>query len=201
VTERESLVPLLSALRDLAAWFAAEDVKGAVIGGVAVSLLARPRFTRDVDAVVWLGEERWAGFLGAGRRHGFVARHDDVLGFARDTRVLLVRHEPSSIDVDVSFGSLPFEEESIDTAMDVDVGGVRFRVPSPENLIVMKAVASRPRDLADIEALVDAYPELNARKVRSYVRAFASILEMPEILERIDAILKRRPSRARSKKK
>jgi hypothetical protein len=65
----------------------------------------------------------------------------------------------------------------------------------------MKAVASRPRDLADIEALVDAYPELNARKVRSYVRAFASILEMPEIFERIDAILKRRPSRARSKKK
>ena len=42
VAERESLAPLLSALRDSVVWLASEEVKGAVIGGVAVSLLARP---------------------------------------------------------------------------------------------------------------------------------------------------------------
>ena len=131
-------------------------------------MLARPRFTRDVDAVVWLHENRGSDFLDAGMEFGFAPRGADALEFARDTRVWLVHHEPSlpsAIDADVSLGSLPFEEETIDTADFVDISGIRLRLPRPENLIVMKAVANRPRDLADIEALVDAYPELDRKQV------------------------------------
>ncbi|GMR24629.1 MAG: hypothetical protein BMS9Abin37_3202 [Acidobacteriota bacterium] len=99
--------------------------------------------------------------------------------------------QPSAIDVDVSFGSLPFEEETIETADVVEVSGIRLRLPRSENLLVMKAVANRPRDLADIEALVDGYPELDRKKVRSWVREFSSILEMPEIFDHVDSLLKR----------
>lgn len=44
----EALAPLLAALRDLVLWFENADIRGAVIGGVAASLLGRPRVTRDV---------------------------------------------------------------------------------------------------------------------------------------------------------
>ena len=132
---------------------------------------------------------------------GFAPRGADALEFARDTRVLLVHHGPSAIDAVVSLGCLPFEAETIETADVVEISGIRLRLPRPENLIVMKAVANRPRDLADIEALVDAYPELDRKKVRSWVREFSSILEMPEILDQVDSLLKRSQRTRRARKK
>lgn len=61
----ETLVPLLSALRDLVAWLKAKRVKGLIIGDVAASILGRPRVTRYVDALVLIDEKDWDGFLTA----------------------------------------------------------------------------------------------------------------------------------------
>lgn len=49
--EPTELVPLLGVLRDLVARWKAGKVPGVVIGGLAASLMGRPRLTRGVDAV------------------------------------------------------------------------------------------------------------------------------------------------------
>jgi len=183
------LTPLLAVLRDLVVWLQAEKIPGAVIGGLAASLLGRPRLTRDVDALVLLDEGRWAEFIAAGAEHGFSPRRDDPLAFARETRVLLVRHQESGIDVDIVFGSLPFEKEAVARATWVELSGIRVPLPLPEDLIVLKAVAHRPRDLADIEAILTAHPKLSLRRVRRWVREFAAALEMPEILNDLESLL------------
>jgi predicted nucleotidyltransferase len=188
----ETLVPLLSALRDLVAWLKAKRVEGLIIGGVAASILGRPRVTRDVDALVLLGEKDWSEFLSAGTEFGFVARVTDPLDFARKAKVLLVRHKPSGIDVDVTFGALPFEKEAITNGVWVDLRGVRLPLPTAEDLIIMKAVAHRPRDLVDIESIMDAHQKLNLRKIRRWVREFSTAVEMPEIFNDLEKILVRR---------
>jgi hypothetical protein len=86
----EILVPLLSVLRDLVAWLKAKRVQGLIIGGVAASILGRPRVTRDIDALVLLDEKNWDEFLVAGTRFGFVPRLTDPISFARKAKVLLV---------------------------------------------------------------------------------------------------------------
>lgn len=197
MSEMEPLAPLLAALHDLVTWLQAEQVSGIVIGGVAASLLGRPRVTRDVDALVLLDEGRWAEFLSAGARSGFVARRPDALPFARQTRVLLVRHEPTGIDPDIVFGALPFEEEAIARTISVPMGRIDLPLPAPEDLIVMKAIAHRPRDLADIESVLDAHPRLNLRRVRRWVREFSAVLEMPEILDDLETLLAQRGKRKR----
>lgn len=58
-------------------------------------------------------------------------------------------------------------------------------LPTPEDLIIMKAVAHRPQDLADIRALVAAHPGLDQERVSRHVREFAEVLEMPELWEDI----------------
>ena len=193
--KEKSLAPLLSALRDLLAWIGARNAKGVIIGGVAASILGRPRFTRDVDLVVLLDQEDWGDFLTAGERFGFVSRRSDALDFAMKTRVLLVHHQPTTIDIDVSFGALPFEEEIISRSTLQDVGGVLVPIPTPEDLIIMKAVAHRPRDLADVEAVSDAHPNLDLNRVRRWVGEFASLLEMPEIMIDLEKILSKRSKR------
>jgi hypothetical protein len=188
-------------LRDLVAWLQAGPFPGIVIGGVAASLLGRPRATRDVDAVVLLDEGRWEEFLAAGKQFGFVPRVTDALTFARESRVLLLRHEPTGISADISCGALPFEEEAIARALSVAVSGISVPLPTPEDLIIMKAVAHRPRDLADIESVLDAHPKLNLRRIRRWVREFAALLDMPEVLEDVENLLKQRQKRGKKKDK
>jgi hypothetical protein len=63
-------MPLLAVLRDLMAWLQAGKVPGVVIGGLAASLLGRPRLTRNVDVLVLIDEDHWADFLTAGENFG-----------------------------------------------------------------------------------------------------------------------------------
>ena len=195
--ELTDLTPLLAVLRNLVAWFKAGKVPGVLIGGMAASLLGRPRLTRDVDALVLVDEGRWADLLIAGAGYGFIPRRDDALAFAQETRVLLVRHQESSIDVDIIFGSLTFEKEAVARATWVELGGVRVPLPTPEDLIIMKAVAHRAQDLGDIEAIVAAHPKFNRRRVRRWVREFAVALAMPEILNDLEALLSQRQKQKR----
>jgi hypothetical protein len=185
------LDPLLSALRDLLAWLRSERVDAVVIGGVAASLLGTPRTTADVDALLFVEDEIGTGFVESGRRWGIRPRIDDAVEFARRTRVLLLRHDASGVDIDISFGALPFEEAAVREARVVEVAGLRIPVPRVEDLLVMKAVAHRGRDLADIEGLLDANPDLDLDAVRAVVREFSEALEMPEILDDLEAAIRR----------
>lgn len=187
--EAPNLTPLAAVLRDLLAWVTAWEVPAVVIGGLAASLLGRPRLTRDVDLLVILAETRWPEFLIAGAAYGFIPRRNDALAFAHQTQVLLMRHRESGIDADIIFGSLPFEKEAIARATRVDLGGLWAPLPRPEDLIIMKAVAHRPQDLADIEAIVAAHPRLDLSRVRRWVSEFATALEMPAILHDLEALL------------
>ena len=183
------LSPLLSALRDLVAWSQKEHVRSVIIGGVAASLLGRPRLTRDIDAVVLLDSKRWEKFLTVGQQFGFEPRIQDPLIFARKNRILLVNHKPTGIDVDISLGALPFEEEAIERAVSSEVAGVNIPLPTPEDLIIMKAVAHRPIDMIDIQAVLDVHPDLDLHRIRRWVKEFSEVLEMPEILNDLERIL------------
>ena len=189
VSEPDPLAPLLGALNDLIGWLNAASVPGAVIGGVAASFLGRPRATRDIDALVVLDQIQWTRFLDTSQAYGFRPRISDALAFAVQARVLLVRHEPSGIDVDVTFGALIFEQETVQRATLTDIAGIRVPLATPEDLVIMKAVAHRPRDLADIESILAARPALDLERVRRWVREFATVLQMPQLIDDLERII------------
>ena len=59
------------------------------------------------------------------------------------------------------------------------------------DLVITKAIAHRPRDIADIEAILNIEPNLDFDRIRSWVGQFAEALEMPELLEDLEKLLKR----------
>jgi hypothetical protein len=184
--------PFIDALKALVDWLEAEQVPHATIGGVAVSLVAQPRATQVIDAVIWLAEDRWKPLLESSHTYGFEPRINDALEFAKRARVFLLKHQTSGVSIDLSCGALDFERETIERAVDIVVGALRLKVATPEDLITMKAVAHRPRDMADIESILDANPTLDLQRVRNWVSQFASVLEAPEILNDLEAILSQR---------
>ncbi len=183
---------LLRPLDDLRRWLDAINTPAIIVGGVAVSFLGRPRFTQDIDALAMIAEADWEAALAAAPAHGLVPRIENPVEFAGRTRVFLLRHVRSAIDVDVILGGLPFEQSAVDHGQIYEVGGISIRLPRVEDLLIMKAVAHRPQDLLDIEGLLEAHPGADVYAVRNWVREFSAAAAMSDILEDFDKLLARR---------
>jgi hypothetical protein len=186
---------LLGALTDLMNWLDATNIPSMVIGGVAASVLGQPRLTQDVDALAILPEEEWADAVASAGRHGILPRIENALEFAHQSRVLLMRHAESGIDIDITFGGLVFEQAAIKNSERHDIGGLRVRFPRVEDLLVMKAVARRPKDLQDIEGLLAAHPGADVAAVRQWVSEFATAMSMVDMLDDFDKLVARSKSR------
>jgi len=189
VSPAEEVAPLLSPLVSLQQLLARFNDQGIVIGGVAASLLGKPRLTADVDVVIILSIENLPTLIAGAAEEGLVPRIADAETFARRHRVLLLRHKASGINVDISLGMLPFEVEAVERSITYEIGTVAIRLPTPEDLIVFKAVAHRPKDLLDIQAIIESHPDLNRERIKYWVREFAQALDMPELWDDIAAWL------------
>lgn len=165
------------------------DNQGVIIGGVAASLLGRPRLTADIDAMILLSVDRLPHLLEIAAEEGLVPRIPDAVEFARRHRVLLLHHPESGIPVDISLGILPFEVEMVERRILLNVAGLTIPLPRPEDLIILKAVAHRPVDLADVQAIVENYPTLDREYIRQWVEAFAEILETPQLWDDLQRLL------------
>jgi predicted nucleotidyltransferase len=167
------------------------DNQGVIIGGVAVSVLGQPRLTADADALLLASIEDISRLLELASAEGLQPRIPDVATFARRNRILLLQHEPSGIHVDISLGILPFEVEAVERSQEHQAGALRVRLPSPEDLIILKAVAHRQKDLLDIETVIATRPQLDQDRIEFWVKQFAELLETPEIWTDVERLLRR----------
>lgn len=166
--------------------------QGIVIGDIAASLLGEPRATADIDAVIVLSVDDLPLLISAAQEEGLLPRITDAEIFARRNRVLLLNHTASSINVDISLGLLPFEVEAAARGRMFQAGSLKVRLPTPEDLIIQKAIAHRSKDLADIAGIISNHPTLDWQRIESWLQQFAELLEMPELWQ---DIAKMRPSR------
>lgn len=177
-------------LRDL-------DDRGVVIGGVAVAILAEPRTTGDLDMMVLSSIDDLPRLMSAAAKHGLEPRFLDTERMARRTRVVLLVHEPTGLQVDVSLGIMPFEVEMVRRARTHIVRDIEVILPTPEDLIIMKAVARRPKDLLDIEAIAQAHPDLDRPRIRRWVQEFGRVLDTPDLWDQVERLI--RPDARESK--
>jgi hypothetical protein len=147
------VIELIRAASGLQQICEAEQWRFAFIGGLAVQRWGEPRETVDVDLTLLTGfggEEPFIKRL----LQEYAGRLDDAAEFARVHRVLLLRAS-TGVGIDIAFGALPFEESLVSRSSSFEFpGGVFLRMCSAEDLIVMKAFASRPRDWIDVEGII-----------------------------------------------
>ena len=183
MTSSDELSPLIKPLESLQRLLNRFSGRGMIIGGVAASLLGKPRLTADLDAVILLSPEDVPLLIEIAREEGMSPRLENADEFARRHHILLLRHVETGIPIDISLGMLPMEVEAVERSIEYPLGELIIRLPTPEDLIILKAVAHRPKDLADIQAVIDNHPDLDRARIKYWVKEFADTLEMPEILD------------------
>jgi predicted nucleotidyltransferase len=183
------ITPLLEPLRALQRILEQFDQRGVIIGGVAASLLGQPRLTADLDAVILLSTQDLPRLIQVADEAGMTPRLVDAEAFARKNRVLLLTHSASGIHVDLSLGILPFEVEMIERGQVLSFGDLSLRLPTPEDLIIMKAIAHRSKDIADIQAIAARHPNLDRDRIRIWVEQFGDVLDLPDLWETVSKLL------------
>jgi predicted nucleotidyltransferase len=137
---------------------------GALVGGIAVSVRTEPRFTRDVDLVVAVADDRAAEAL---VRHigsaGFVPAvllEQEAVGRLATVRFAKAGcREQMEMVADLLFASSGIEHEIVEAAEKLQIlPGVSGPVARTGHLVALKLLArddrTRPQDAADLRALL-----------------------------------------------
>lgn len=186
---------LLAAARDLTAALRELNLVPAVIGGVAVSLIARARYTADLDAMIVFDTANAEALLEVLARGGFRPRFSDMQELARRARMITLEHNTTGAVVDLALGCLPFESEVLDRMVAFDIEGSRIYLASPEDLVIQKAIAGRPKDLEDIRTIGEIHPKLDRKRIRFWIDQYAELLDTPGLWEQVDKLLDGLPVR------
>ncbi len=182
---------IISALADVAKFVADHRGRATVIGGIAVIARGVPRLTRDIAIAVAGADVTSSALVTELGRAGIVPRIADAIDFADENQVLLMKHEATGVEIDVSRAWLPFELEALAAAPAESLAGVSVPIARPEDLVIFKAVAWRPVDQQDVERLLALHgDEVDVARVRRYVKELGDALEIDRLRD-LDAMLER----------
>jgi predicted nucleotidyltransferase len=155
----------------------------ALVGGLAVSVRAEPRFTRDVDLAVAVEDDSQAeALVGDLRRAGYEAletvEQEATQRFAT-ARLLPPGGGTGGIVVDLLFASSGIEREVVSSAELLEVlPGLEVPVAGLPELIALKLLArdddTRPQDAADLVVLFSLATTEDLEAVRRLVRLIES---------------------------
>lgn len=139
------MAEMVAALRD-------HGVNYALIGGIAVTIRGRSRFTRDIDFLLDMPQVRLPALLDELAQRGF--EFDLASTIAAWHQGLLTMTWRGRIRVDWMRPVVPSYQHILDLATEVEIDHQPTRVATAEGLILLKLTAWRSTDQEDIRALL-----------------------------------------------
>ncbi len=147
---------LIDTLKRAAAALHTAGIPYCLAGGLAVSMLARPRATEDVDLIVLIGEHELDRLEAVLRQAFEVIQVSPVRRFARASiwRFVVAAGPPDNLAIlDLILADRDEYREAVQRAIAIDLEGVPVAVITSACLIAVKQLAGRPIDLLDIDSL------------------------------------------------
>ncbi|MEW5742584.1 MAG: hypothetical protein AB1938_26940 [Myxococcota bacterium] len=165
-----------------------------VFGAQALAALGLPRATQDVDVTVDPGGRSTAEVVDLLADAGLALR-DSFLDedFVARTRVLPLVHRSSGTPVDVVLAGPGLEDLQLSRAEVRKLGGVQVPVIAVNDLVAVKVLAGRPKDLDDVARILRAAPpELDVLRVRELLAEIGALVDDSTLLETFERLGQRR---------
>ena len=178
-----SVEPFARALRDLSDALDRGGIQWAVAGAVAAnSYRDETRTTSDLDILLALAGVDIAEVQDALRQRGW-------LTIAVAEGFLLRVQHPEAGRVDLMVSGTDYETGVIARAHQVSHGeNLSFKTLAVEDVVILKLIANRWRDHADIESILVAQPDFD----REYMARWFEEFDLGERFRRIEATAKER---------
>lgn len=165
---------LIRVLKTVTKTFDRLQVDYAVMGGLAVRVLGLPRPTYDVDFVIACSRDRLEAVFGEFDTLGFAVPEPFRRGWLDEAGGMpLVKFSMfisgNAIAVDMFLAETPFLQSAMARRMHVEIDGVLVSLVTAEDLILLKVIANRLRDRADIADIRFTQGDLDEAYLRFWV--------------------------------
>jgi hypothetical protein len=182
-------VAVLEAVRELQQFLAAKPWRYALVGGLAVCCRGEARTTQDVDVSLVCDFGSVGEVIDSLLEH-FRPRIDDPVDFAMQNHTLLIA-ATNGIGLDVGLALFPFEEAIIERATPARLAhDLELPVVVAEDLVLMKCLAGRPQDWADIYNLIRHAGPLDWSAIDARLQSIAELIDINEMTEHLRQLRK-----------
>jgi predicted nucleotidyltransferase len=164
------------------------DIPYMVIGGQAVLLYGEPRMTRDIDVTLGVDIDRIDTVLAAFEASSFRPLPESVRSFVTETHVLPMEDASTRIRLDLIFSFSPYEREALSRVRKIDIDSVLVRFASPEDVVIHKLVAGRPRDVEDVRHILSMQEKIDDKYIRGWLKQFDTALDR-ELVKQFNEIM------------
>ena len=159
-----------------------------IIGGQAVLLYGEPRLTRDIDVALGVNANHIDELLTVVHDLSLKPMPEDIKSFVMQTMVLPALDETTGIRVDFIFSFTPYETEAIKREK-IEILNQEVYFASPEDIIIHKIFAGRPRDLEDARTIILKNPDIDAKYIRDWLKEFDAASDTEDFLKTFEEIL------------
>ena len=140
-----------------------------IIGGIAASAIGEPRITADVDVDIVLNQEEVSNFLNEAKEAGFEVPVKKCIASARRMGVFQISFGDYHIDFIIASTNL--ETEACRRRKAIQLHGIKAFFPSPEDLILLKIIPGRDKDLLDAKAVAIRHKgKLDTRYLKTWAQ-------------------------------
>lgn len=164
-------------LHEVSTILADAGIRYAVIGGHAVNTWLEPRFTADIDYTVSAEVAEMQSVREVLERAGFRVEREHGAGQPSGPDFLRLVSGDASVVVEIQFAKTELQSDVVSRAQSDPLGA---RIATVEDLIVMKLIANRGKDIIDLDGLA-ALPGIDWSYVERWCREW-------EIVDRLDRL-------------
>lgn len=154
------------ALRDIVSIMERLGLAYAVIGGIAVRAYGIPRPTYDLDFTVSIPRDRLTELYGSVEASGYSVPENYQSGWVDTVAGMpLVKIrcylQGQGVDVDVFLAETPFQQEIVNRRRLVETLDGSVWLASPEDVVLLKLLAYRSRDISDVNDILFTHGQLD----------------------------------------
>ena len=128
-----------------------EKVPHFILGGVAVGVLGEPRFTLYIDLDIFVERENLGLFLKRAKDGPFQFNVKEAMVNAEKFGTF--RLSCDGVQVDMILASTVLEESALRRRKQAVLFGRKIFFPTAEDLVLLKLIPGRPKDLIDVESI------------------------------------------------
>jgi len=184
--------PVVELLGDLDRALRALGLRWYLFGAQAAILHGAARLTADVDATVDAQGVETEELLKTLSDCGFSGRSEDPVAFAAKTRVLPLVHDFSGLPCDLVLAGPGLEPLFLQRSVVIRVDDLDVPVASAEDIVVMKILAGRAKDLDDAAAVIAAAGnEIDFRHSRTTLGEIEQALDRSDLIVVLDQLMSR----------
>jgi predicted nucleotidyltransferase len=175
---------LSQAAERIAGLFDARGIEYALMGGIAVRAYGIPRATYDIDFTAAIKRTELPSLLERAVSLGFMVPEPYLKGWLDQVAgmpllKLRLSINERGIDIDIFLAESEFQHSLMRRRRWLQINGYEAWLVSPEDLILLKLLANRPRDLADVGDVIFMQGQLDT----NYMRRWAGRLDVADRLE------------------